>query len=253
MERFTGKRVLVTAAGSGIGRCTAERFHTEGATVFACDVGPESLETLAPAIGRQVCDASDEAAVDALFDAADRFLGGLDILINTVGIAGETASIENSGAEAWRRCLEVNLMSAFLCTRRAMPLLREAGGGSIVNFSSTAGLFGYPYRSAYCTAKWGIIGLTKTAAQEGGPAGIRVNAICPGAVEGERMDRVIAAEAKAKGLNEDAIRAAYTADSSLKRWVTADDLAETVMFLCSDQGRMISGQALPVDGHTETL
>ena len=144
-------------------------------------------------------------------------------------------------------------MSAFLCTRRAMPLLREAGGGSIVNFSSTAGLFGYPYRSAYCTAKWGIIGLTKTAAQEGGPAGIRVNAICPGAVEGERMDRVIAAEAKAKGLNEDAIRAAYTADSSLKRWVTADDLAETVMFLCSDQGRMISGQALPVDGHTETL
>jgi NAD(P)-dependent dehydrogenase (short-subunit alcohol dehydrogenase family) len=191
--------------------------------------------------------------VDVLFDGVARDLGGLDILINGAGIAGQTASIEESDPARWRHCIEINLTGSYLCLRRALPLLRASGGGAVVNFSSTAGLFGYPYRSPYCAAKWAVIGLTKTAAQEAGPDGVRVNAICPGAVEGERMDRVVAAEAAEKGVREAEIRAAYTAGSSLKRWVSADDVADSVLFLCSDRAKLISGQAISVDGNTETF
>lgn len=250
---FSGKRVLVTAAGAGIARHIAERFHEEGARVFACDLDEAGLASLPEGIARRLADVSEEESVDALFAEALEHLGGLDILINGAGVSGETASVETSDPALWRRCIEVNLLSVFLCARRALPALRAAGGGCIVNFSSTAGLYGYPYRSAYASAKWAVIGLTKTLAQEGGPDGIRVNALCPGAVEGARMDRVVAAEAKAKQVEESVIRAAYTADSSLKRWVTAADLAAVTLFICSNGGRMISGQAIPVDGNTETL
>lgn len=250
---FQGKRVLVTAGGAGIGRRIAERFAAEGARVLICDLAEASLSGLPKGIEGLSCDVSQEAQVEALFETVQQRLGGLDILINGAGVAGETASIEESDPARWRLCIEVNLVGAFLCLKGALPHLRQAGGGSVVNFSSTAGLFGYPYRSAYCSAKWAIIGLTKTAAQEAGPYGIRVNALCPGAVEGERMDRVVAAEAREKGISEAEVRAAYTRDSSLKSWVSADDIAEAALFLCSESARMISGQALPVDGNTETL
>ncbi|WP_455374020.1 SDR family oxidoreductase [Limibacillus halophilus] len=252
-QDFQGKRVLVTAGGAGIGRRIAERFLAEGAKVMACDVTQAALADLPAGIAGRLCDVSKEDEVTALFAAAKAELGGLDILINGAGVSGETASIEESDPARWRQCLDVNLVGAFLCLKAGLPLLREAGGGAVINFSSTAGLFGYPYRSAYCAAKWAIIGLTKTAAQEAGPDKVRVNALCPGAVEGERMDRVVAAEAREKGISEEEVRAAYTRDSSLKAWVTADDIADAALFLCSDRARNISGQALPVDGNTETL
>ncbi|MEJ1994377.1 MAG: SDR family oxidoreductase [Limibacillus sp.] len=253
MKEFEGKRVLITAGAAGIGLHLVQRFLAEGARLAVADVAEADLAALPEAVLGYRCDVSNESEVDVLFDGVARDLGGLDILINGAGIAGQTASIEESDPARWRHCIEINLTGSYLCLRRALPLLRASGGGAVVNFSSTAGLFGYPYRSPYCAAKWAVIGLTKTAAQEAGPDGVRVNAICPGAVEGERMDRVVAAEAAEKGVREAEIRAAYTAGSSLKRWVSADDVADSVLFLCSDRAKLISGQAISVDGNTETF
>ena len=131
-------------------------------------------------------------------------------------------------------------------------LLKAQGGGAMVNLSSTAGLFGYPNRSPYCASKWAIIGLTKTLALELGPHGVRVNAICPGVVEGDRMNRVIAAEAAATGRTPDEIRAGYVRTSALRCFIRPEDIAATILFLCSPAGARISGQAIPVDGHTES-
>jgi NAD(P)-dependent dehydrogenase (short-subunit alcohol dehydrogenase family) len=153
----------------------------------------------------------------------------------------------------WKATFEVNVHSAFLCLRRAVPVMKEAKSGCIVNISSTAGLMGYPLRTPYATAKWGVIGLTKSLAMELGPRGIRVNAICPGSVDGLRMDRVIANEAKAVGVEESEVRKGYVRQVSMRTFIDAADIAETAVFLCSDKAARISGQALSVDGHNETL
>jgi NAD(P)-dependent dehydrogenase (short-subunit alcohol dehydrogenase family) len=147
----------------------------------------------------------------------------------------------------------VNLDGAFLCTRRAVPLLKAAGGGAVVNISSTAGLMGYPLRTPYAAAKWGVIGLTRSLAIELGPSGIRVNAICPGSVEGARMARAIRAEAAVRGVGEEDVRQAYIRTTSLRCFVAPEDIAAMALFLCSDLGANISGQAIAVDGHTEGL
>lgn len=253
MQRFTGKRAVVTAAGAGIARCIAERLLDEGASVYAGDIDVGALDTLPENIGRSSVDVGDPVSVDQFFDAALDALGGIDILINAAGTKGPTGPIEVTDPVAWQACITVNLTGAYHCMRRALGPMKQQGSGSIVNFSSTGGLYGYPERSPYCAAKWGIIGLTKTAAVEAGPNGVRVNALCPGAVEGDRMDRVIAAEAESTGRSEADIRTDYVKDTSMRCFVTADDVAEAALFLCSDAGRRISGQALPVDGHTSML
>ncbi|MBP5856983.1 SDR family oxidoreductase [Marivibrio halodurans] len=251
-REITGKRALVTAGGGGIGRRIAERLAEDGAHVLACDVDGDGLASLPEGIGRMVCDVSDEAAVERLFAEADTvFGGGLDILVACAGTAGPIGPIEETAAAAWRACLDVSLIGGYLCARAAVPRLRRAGGGTIVTFSSNAGLAGYAHRTAYCTAKFGIIGMTKALAAEVGVDGIRVNALCPGIVEGDRMDRVIAAEARARGVPESGVRDGYVQGNSLRQWVTADDLAETVLFLAGPGGARITGQAIPVDGHTE--
>ena len=250
------KRVLVTAAATGIGRAIAEACLAAGARVHVCDVDEAALTALEPAhpeLGCSPADVSDPAQVDRLFDAALGRLGGLDVLINNAGVAGPAGPIEDCDPADWRQTLAVNLDGAFHCLRRAVPELKQAGGGAIINMSSTAGLYGYPLRAPYVAAKWGLIGLTKTLASELGPWGIRVNAVCPGSVEGPRMDRVIAAEARARDLPEDEVRAAYVKNTSLRCFVTAQDIAQTVLFLSSEAGAKISGQAIPVDGHTESL
>jgi NAD(P)-dependent dehydrogenase (short-subunit alcohol dehydrogenase family) len=252
----TGVRVLVTAGGAGIGRATALRFADDGARVLVCDIDSQALDAL---VGerREVsavhADVAREDSVAELFAEVRRQLGGLDVLVNAAGTQGPTGPIEALEYEPWRQCVEVNLHSAFLCMRAALPGMKQQRGGAIVNLSSTAGLYGYGLRSAYCAAKWGLIGLTRTAAIEAGPFGVRVNAICPGSVEGPRMDRVIAAEASGKGLTEDQVRQAYVAGTSLGVFVTAEDVAATIAFLCSPAGARISGQAIAVDGHTETF
>lgn len=248
-ELLTGLRALVTGGGAGIGRAIADCLLREGAQVMVVDANGATN----PDVG---ADVSTTAGVDALFQAVRERLGGLDLLVNNVGVAGPTAAVENMDPDEFDRCVQICLGSAFRCTRAAVPLLREGATDrqrSIVNISSTAGLFGYPLRSPYVAAKWGVIGLTKTWAMELGPEGIRVNAICPGAVGGPRMDGVIEREAEAVGVAPAEIRAAYEEQVSMRSFIDASDIGEAIVFLASPAARFVNGQALAVDGHTETL
>jgi NAD(P)-dependent dehydrogenase (short-subunit alcohol dehydrogenase family) len=254
--RLDGRRAVITAAASGIGRATLETFVAAGARVCVCDIdakGLEELRTALPDVGAVRADVSDPAAVDALFDMALEKLGGLDILINNAGIAGPTARIEDIEPEDWARTLEVNLTGQYLCARRAVPHIRAAGGGSIVNLSSAAGRFGFALRTPYAASKWAAVGLSKSLAIELGADQIRVNAICPGAVEGDRIERVIAAKARALGISFDVMRAELIEKASMKRMVSAQDVANMILYLCSDAGRLVSGQVIGVDGNVEYL
>jgi NAD(P)-dependent dehydrogenase (short-subunit alcohol dehydrogenase family) len=256
MQGLAGKRVLLTAGAAGIGAVIAAAFLAEGAWVWICDVDAKALaaaRSTNPELGTSLADVADERAIDAMFGTIGEALGGLDILINNAGISGPTGPIESLDPAEWRRCVAVNLDGAFLCTRRAVPLLKAAGGGAVVNISSTAGLMGYPLRTPYAAAKWGVIGLTRSLAIELGPSGIRVNAICPGSVEGARMARAIRAEAAVRGVGEEDVRQAYIRTTSLRCFVAPEDIAAMALFLCSDLGANISGQAIAVDGHTEGL
>jgi len=251
-----GKRVLITAGASGIGRVVAETFASNGARVHVCDVAEERLaecRAALPGIGATLTDVADPVQVDRLFDEVSAHLGGLDVLVNNAGIAGPTAPVEEVAPDDWDRTMAVNINGQFYCARRAVPLLRAAGGGSIVNLSSTAGRLGFPNRSPYAASKWAVVGFTKSLAMELGPDGIRVNAICPGAVAGPRIERVIAADAQLRGLPVDEVREAYQRQSSLHTFVEAADVAAMILFLVSELGSKINGQALSVDGHTETL
>ena len=249
-------RVMITAAASGIGRAIAETFLENGARVYICDVAEERLSecaTALPGIGMQRVDVSDPVQVERLFEKSSAYLGGLDVLVDNAGIAGPTAPIEDVTPKEWDRTMAVNINSQFYCARRAVPLIKSAGGGSIVNMSSSAGLLGYPMRSPYAASKWAIIGLTKTMAMELGEFGIRVNAICPNAVEGSRMDAVIKAEARTRGITEKEVYDGLVRGTSMRTFVTVSDVANMILFLCSEAGSKISGQALSIDGHTETL
>lgn len=251
-----GKRAIVTAGASGIGRAITETLMSAGARVHICDVEEMQLadaRELLPGLGVTLADVGDVAAVDRLFEEALDSLGGLDILVNNAGIAGPVGPVDEIDPDEWRRCIAVDLDGPFFCARRAVPALRAAGGGSIVNISSTAGLFGFPNRSPYAAAKWGIIGFTKTLAMELGPSGIRVNAVCPGSVSGPRIDSVIAAAAEIRGMPAGEMRELWLRQVSLRTFVDAQDIANMVLFVCSEAGARISGQALAVDGHTESL
>jgi len=249
-------RVLVTAGASGIGLATARAFVREGAHVQVCDVDVQALESLAhtdPALRWSVCDVSDRARVGALFDEAIAALGGLDVLVNNAGIAGPTARCEDIDPEAWTRTLAVNITGQFYCAQFAIPHLRKSRNASIANLSSAAGRFGFPMRTPYASSKWAVIGFTKSLSMELGADGIRVNAICPGSVAGPRIESVIANKAKALGVEASVVRDEMVGKSSLKRMVSADDIANAIVFLASPLGANISGHALPVDGDTQAL
>jgi NAD(P)-dependent dehydrogenase (short-subunit alcohol dehydrogenase family) len=249
-------RVLVTAGAAGIGRAIAEAFAHTGARVAVCDVDVAALAGFRQALPGHhafACDVSDEAQVAELFEDTVEALGGLDVLVNNAGIAGPTARVEDVTPAEWRRTLAVNLEGPFLCARAAVPLLRKAGGGTIVNLSSAAGRFGFARRSPYSASKWGVIGFTKSLAIELGPDDIRVNAILPGAVDGPRIRRVIAAKAEATGTPIEEMTRHYTEQASLGRLIDAEDIARMAVFLAGPGGRNISGQALAVDGDTQAL
>jgi NAD(P)-dependent dehydrogenase (short-subunit alcohol dehydrogenase family) len=249
-------RVLVTAGAAGIGKAFAETFANAGAKVFICDIDRAALEAFRsarPEIGVGIADVADPRQVDGLFDAASVFLGGLDVLINNAGIAGPTAPVEDIDIADWDRTIAIDLNGMFYCTRKAVPLLKAAGGGSIINLSSVAGRLGFPLRTPYSAAKWAVVGFTKSLAMELGPDNIRVNAIQPGVVEGDRIERVISAKAKALDKSPDEIRRSMLSKVSLRRTVSPTDVANIALFLATDAGRNISGQALSVCGNVETL
>jgi len=244
-------RVLVTAGAAGIGLSIATTFADAGARVFACDVDRDALGALhaaCPGIGIARADVADPTEVAPLFDDAAAFLGGLDVLVNNAGIAGPTAQVEDISVDEWDRTIAVDLNGMFYCTRLAVPLLKAAGGGSIINLSSIGGRLGYPLRTPYSAAKWGVVGFTKSLAIELGPSNVRVNAIQPGVVEGERVNRVIAARAAARGIDVDEALTQFVAPISLRRMVSAQDIANMALFLASPAGASISGQALSVCG-----
>jgi NAD(P)-dependent dehydrogenase (short-subunit alcohol dehydrogenase family) len=249
-------RVLITGGASGIGWVIAQALQEQGARVHLCDT---SSDLLAQALRQQpvgsgsVADVSNAQQVDSLFDDLQRCLGGLDVLVNNAGIAGPTAAVEDITPDDWSRTLAVNITGQFLCARRAVPLLKTAGGGSIINMSSAAGRLGYPLRTPYAASKWAVIGFTESLAMELGPHNIRVNAILPGLVQGERITRVLAARAQAQGLAYEEMERQYLDRVSLRRMVSPGDVSAMVLFLCSPAGRNISGQSLGVCGNIEVL
>jgi NAD(P)-dependent dehydrogenase (short-subunit alcohol dehydrogenase family) len=253
---IAGQRVLVTAGASGIGRAIVDMLIANGARVHICDIADNFLNEFAaahPDAGRSKADVSKEADVDRMFDEVAENLGGLDTLVNNAGVAGPTGAIEDLDTGEWRRCIDVCLTGQFLCARRATPLLKAAGGGSIVCMASVAGKYGYAFRTPYSSAKFGIIGLAQSLAKELGPDNIRVNAILPGIVEGPRIEGVIRNRAEQVGVSYAEMENEYLKKTSLRRMVTADDVAATIMFLMSDAGRNLSGQSIAVDGNVETL
>lgn len=253
---LAGRRVLVTAGAAGIGLAVVERLLAHEAKVFVCDVNDATLHAFSkahPQAGAIKADVSSEADVDRMFSAVQAMLGGLDGLINNAGIAGPTGAVEDIDPAEWRRCIDVDLTGQFLCARRAVPMLKAAGGGSIINMSSAAGRHGYAFRTPYSAAKFGVVGFTQSLAKELGPANIRVNAILPGIIEGPRMTGVIRDRAAQLGISYEAMEKTYLDRISLRRMTSPHDVATMIAFLLSDAGINISGQSISVDGNVETL
>ena len=253
----SGLRVLVTAGGSGIGRAIAERFAGEGARVHITDIdGAAVAEVVGGGLGiaGTVADAASPDDAGRVLGEVSAGLGGLDVLVNNVGIAGPTGAIDDLADAEVERTIGVNLTSHFHALTRFVPLLRASTRDpSVLAISSVAGRLGYGFRTPYAATKWAIVGLVKSLAIELGPAGVRANAILPGVVSGPRMDRVIAARAEATGTGVDAVRQAYLDRISLRRMVEAEDVANLALFLASGLARNITGQAISVDGNVEHL
>jgi NAD(P)-dependent dehydrogenase (short-subunit alcohol dehydrogenase family) len=246
---------MVTAAAAGIGRSIARSFADAGARVHICDVDESALKNFRvshPEIAAARVDVSRQSELEAWIDTALADLGGLDVLVNNAGIKGPTAFAEEIAYGDWRECLAVGLDSHFLCARRVIPIMKEQKSGSIINMSSVAGLVGFGMRSPYAAAKWAVIGFTKSLAIELGPHNVRINVICPGAVKGERIDRVIAVESKRRGMSAEQVAQEYVSGQSIKRYVEPAEIADLCLFLASPAAKMITGQAISVDGHTET-
>jgi NAD(P)-dependent dehydrogenase (short-subunit alcohol dehydrogenase family) len=251
-----GLRVMVSAGAAGIGLEIARTFAREGARVHVCDVDRDALARLAkddPAIGATACDVSDRGEVACFFDEGIARLGGLDCLVNNAGIAGPTGRVEEIDPAEWDRCIAIDLTGQFNCVRLAVPHLRRSGNPSVMNVSSLAGRLGFAMRTPYAAAKWGVVGLMRSLAIELGGDGIRVNALLPGVVAGERQERVLGAKAKARGISFEEMEKLAFSYTSIKEYVTAQDLADLVAFVASPRGRMISGQALSVCGDTNML
>ncbi len=248
---LSGMRVAISAAAGGIGRVMADSFTACGARVFISDIDEAALAASGHAGIR--ADAGQREEIEAFMRAALDHLGGLNVLVNNAGIAGPTKPVEEIAPEALSETLRVDLESFFHCARLAIPALRAAGGGAIINLSSAAGRFGFPLRAPYAAAKWGVVGFTKTLAIELGPDGIRANAILPGLVDGPRIRAVIKAKAMAANLSENEQTERAVSTTSLRCFVTQQDIANMALYLASPFGATISGQALAIDGDMQVL
>jgi NAD(P)-dependent dehydrogenase (short-subunit alcohol dehydrogenase family) len=245
------RKVLVTAGASGIGKHIAAAFLAAGDDVYACDINSDALKTASTELSglkTGVCDVTDRVQSKKMVLEAANKLGGIDVLVNNAGTSGPTAPVQDLEPDQWEQVLQVNLNGTFLATKYAIPYLIRSGRGVIIIMSSAAGRFGYPNRSAYSTAKWGLIGFMKTLSIELGAHDVRVNAILPGAVQGDRIQRVFEGRAKATGKSPEEVSALAMAKQSLKRLVDPDEIAALAVFLASDAAKSISGQALGIDG-----
>lgn len=246
---LAGRVALVTGGGTGIGAAIARRFARAGARVAITGRRTEPLKNIAAEIGGAaiVADVSDEVSVSRMFDELDRALGGkLDILVNNAGITGPVLGVADMDMAAWDETMAINIRGTILCARQAIGRMRQ--GGSIINMSSLMGLRGYPMRSAYTASKFAVIGITEALAHEVGALGIRVNALCPGAVNGDLMQRVIAARAaKENRPAEDIIKENYTDKAALRRWIEPEEVAEAALFLASDASSGITADRMRVD------
>lgn len=253
----SGLKVLITGGAAGIGGMIADGFHAAGAQVYICDIDADAVKRMMhryPGMAGAVADVGQQADVERIMDDAAAVLGGLDLLVNNAGIAGPTGGVDELDTGAWEHTISTNLNSQFYFLRRAVPLLRQSGRNPhIIMMSSVAGRLGYPFRTPYAATKWAIVGIMKTLAGELGPHDIRVNAILPGVVAGERMNRVIHDRAQALGISDEAMHAQYMDKISLRRMVTMEDIAAMALFLSTPAARNITGQAISVDGNVEYL
>jgi NAD(P)-dependent dehydrogenase (short-subunit alcohol dehydrogenase family) len=244
------QRVLVTAGAAGIGREIVRAFAANGAKVFVSDINAAGLDALSKEIKgvmTRVCDNSKRSDIEALIPASVQALGGLDVLVNNAGVSGPTAPVEEVDPGKWEEVMNVNLNGTFNVTRLAIPHLKKSSAGNIIIISSLGGRYGYPNRSPYCTSKWGLIGFTKTLALELGDFNIRANAIAPGAVGGERIERVLESRATKERKTSQEEKEAALSIQALKRFVDPRDIAALCVFIASDAGKSISGQVLPID------
>ena len=251
------KKIIISAGASGIGWSAAKLFLNRGAIVYICDIDKKLLNKTKrhPQNNKKLfsyeCDASNENQVATFFKQVLRKTKKIDALINNIGIAGPTGSLEKLKSKDWENTLHVDVNSHFYFTKNAIPLIKKSKNGSIVNISSTAGILGFPLRSPYAASKWAIIGVTKTLAMELGKFNIRVNAVCPGTVKGDRMKRVIKDKAKFTKVSTKTVEKEFVSMSSMKQWILEEDIGKMCSFLISDDSSKVSGQVISVDGHTE--
>ena len=249
-------KVIITAGASGIGLETAKTFDESGAKVVICDIDEEALHSITqnhPTIIAEHCDVSDPTATEKFIKNSADKLGGIDTLINNAGIGGPTAPIDQISPKEWSECINVCLNSQFNCCRVAVSYLKKSNNASIINLSSAAGRMGFALRSPYAAAKWGVIGLTKSLAIELGDYNIRVNAILPGIVAGARQETVLKNKARIRNISYEQVEAEALSYSSIKKYVSAKDIANQITFLASEKGNMISGQAISLCGDLKML
>jgi len=253
------KKIVISAGASGIGWATAKICLSKGAIVYLCDIDDKSLNKIKkhPLTNKKLfayeCDASDEDEVSGFFNQINKKTKKIDALINNVGVAGPTGTVEKLSSDDWEKTLKINVVSHFYFTKLAIPMLKKNKGGSIINISSGAGIMGFPLRSPYAASKWAVIGVTKTLAMELGKFKIRVNAICPGTIKGERMIRVIRDKANFLKISKKKIEKEFVSMASMNCWIYEEDIGKMCSFLISEDGERISGQSIPVDGNAIRL
>jgi len=258
-DTLKNKKIIISAGASGIGWATTKICVAKGASVYLCDIDLKAINKVKkhPLYNKRIfvseTDASDEMQVMDFFYKIKMKFKNLDALINNVGIAGPTGTIEKLDSGAWENTLHVNVNSHFYFNKQAIPLLKKSKTSSIINISSGAGIMGFPLRSPYAASKWAVVGMTKTLAMELGKYKIRVNAICPGTIKGDRMKRVIRDKAKFTKIATKKIEKEFVSMASMNSWIYEDDIGKMCAFLVSKDSERISGQIIGVDGNAIRL
>ena len=256
-KSLKNKKIIISAGASGIGLATAKICLSRGATVYLCDIEDKYLNKLNknPLRNKKLfiykCDASNENQVLNFFLQVKKKTKKIDGLINNVGIAGPTGTLDKINSKDWEKTIQVDVNSHFYFTKYFIPLIKKSQNGSIINISSTAGILGFPLRTPYAASKWAIVGITKSLAMELGKFNIRVNAVCPGTIKGNRMKKVIRDKAKFTKKSIKNVEKDFISMSSMKKWILEEDIAKMCAFLISNDSSKVSGQVISVDGHTE--